>query len=212
MKKYHKIESLFERDMEGTKKLIQGKFRSPLVEYLKDNEWIFTEKIDGTNIRVHWDGHKVYFGGRTENAQIPTNLLYVLEDLFSKRESEELFEQKFGENEVIFFGEGFGKKIQKDGDKYSEEPDFALFDVLIGDIYLERSNVEELAKAFNCQVAPILLRGTIQEAIDYVKSDPASTIAQRPRHIEGVVGVPAQRIYSANGSRVIVKIKGEDYG
>ena len=57
MKEYHKIETIFERDMDGNKKLIEGKFRNPLVEYLKDNEWVFTEKIDGTNIRVFWDGH-----------------------------------------------------------------------------------------------------------------------------------------------------------
>ena len=44
--------------MEGNKKLIEGKFRNECVEYLKDNDWIFTEKIDGTNVRVHWDGHK----------------------------------------------------------------------------------------------------------------------------------------------------------
>ena len=45
---YTKIETLFNRDMEGTKKLIEGNFRNETVEYLKDNEWEFTEKIDGT--------------------------------------------------------------------------------------------------------------------------------------------------------------------
>ena len=28
MKEYHKIETLFERDMNGSKKLIEGKFRA----------------------------------------------------------------------------------------------------------------------------------------------------------------------------------------
>ncbi len=74
MNEYHKIETLFVRDMEGTKKLIEGEYRHPLVEYLKDNIWIFTEKVDGTNVRVHWDGHTVVFGGRTDNAQMPTVL------------------------------------------------------------------------------------------------------------------------------------------
>lgn len=41
---YTKIETLFNRDMEGTKKLIEGNFRNETVEYLKDNEWEFTEK------------------------------------------------------------------------------------------------------------------------------------------------------------------------
>ena len=34
---YQKIETLYKRDMEGTKKLIEGSFRNELVEYLKDN-------------------------------------------------------------------------------------------------------------------------------------------------------------------------------
>ena len=54
MKEYHKIETLYERD-EKTKKLIIGKFRNPTIEFLKDNVWQFTEKVDGTNIRVYWD-------------------------------------------------------------------------------------------------------------------------------------------------------------
>lgn len=60
MREYHKIETLFERD-EKTKKLIEGKFRNETVRFLKDNMWDFTEKIDGTNIRILWDGHKVTF-------------------------------------------------------------------------------------------------------------------------------------------------------
>ena len=46
MFEYHKIEGLFERD-DSTKKLIWGKFRRPEIEYLKDNIWEFSEKIDG---------------------------------------------------------------------------------------------------------------------------------------------------------------------
>lgn len=65
MTEYTKINTIFERDMEGSKKLIEGKFRDEAVEYLKDNTWVFTEKIDGTNIGVVWDGHTVTFQGRT---------------------------------------------------------------------------------------------------------------------------------------------------
>lgn len=32
---YPKIETLFNRDIEGTKKLIIGSFRNPIVEYLQ---------------------------------------------------------------------------------------------------------------------------------------------------------------------------------
>ena len=106
MNKYHKIPSVFKRDVDGSKKLIEGEFESELVKYLKDNQWIFTEKVDGTNIRVNWDGHKVTFGGRTDNANIPADLMNRLIEIFINDETEELFEQKFGETEITLYGEG----------------------------------------------------------------------------------------------------------
>ena len=63
MKEYHKIEGLWKRDAE-TKKLIPGAYRNAAVGLLADFPWRFTEKVDGTNIRVVWDGHKVTFWGR----------------------------------------------------------------------------------------------------------------------------------------------------
>lgn len=78
MTEYHKIETLFERDINGTKKLIEGAFRNDAVKYLANNDWYFTEKIDGTNIRIHWDGHRVEFAGRTDRAQIPKSLMDYL--------------------------------------------------------------------------------------------------------------------------------------
>lgn len=74
METYHKIQTLFNRD-EQTKKLIIGDYRDKTIEYLKDNLWEFTEKVDGTNIRVCWDGYKVKFAGRTDKANIPSRLL-----------------------------------------------------------------------------------------------------------------------------------------
>lgn len=211
MKEYHKIETIFERDMEGTKKLIEGKFRNPLVEYLKDNEWVFTEKIDGTNIRVLWDGHKVSFNGRTDNAQLHGHLVEKLNELFMGSVNEELFEQKFGENEVMFFGEGYGAGIQKGGGDYIDEKDFILFDVMVGNIFLERENVEEIAKSFNLKVVPLINVKTIKEAVEYVKSKPLSKVGKCVKEIEGVVGTPKYRITDFRGNRVIVKIKVEDF-
>lgn len=109
MKEYHKIETLYERD-EKTKKLIIGKFRNPTVEFLKDNVWQFTEKVDGTNIRVYWDGHSVSFGGRTDNAQIPAHLINRLNELFGGETNAQMFEQKFGETPVELFGKDMVQK------------------------------------------------------------------------------------------------------
>ena len=208
MKEYNKIETVYERDITGTKKLIEGKYRNEAVEFLANNKWTFTEKIDGTNIRVHWDGHKITFGGRTEKAQIPAHLVNKLSEMFLNNETEELFEQKFGEREVILFGEGYGVKIQNGG-AYRPDVGFILFDVMIGDNYQSRSTVEDVAKCFNLEIVPIVMYGTIQEAVDLVKTKPNSTIGTAK--MEGVVGRPLVEMKDRCGNRVIVKIKACDF-
>lgn len=208
MIEYPKIETLFERDTQGSKKLIEGRFRNPAVEYLSGNVWSFTEKIDGTNIRIHWDGHKVEFAGRTDNAQIPKHLLEFLNDTFGTVEAEELFEQKFGDTEVILFGEGYGPKIQKGG-LYRDAVSFILFDVLIGDVWLKRDAIEDIAQTFGIDAVPVILEGTIDEAVGYVKSKPKSTFGTA--NMEGLVGRPAVDLLDRLGRRVIVKIKVRDF-
>lgn len=208
MIEYNKIETLYERDLEGSKKMIEGKFRNPTVEFLKDNVWQFTEKIDGTNIRIHWDGHKVNYGGRIEAASIPAHLMNRLVEMFGTDEAEQIFEQKFGETEVILFGEGYGPKIQSGG-AYRSDVSFILFDVMISGNYQPRASVEDIAKAFGIDIVPIIFEGTIQQAVDYVKTEPKSTIGTAP--MEGLVGRPKVEMRDRCGKRVIVKIKVKDF-
>lgn len=208
-KEYHKIETLFERD-ELTKKLVLGKFRNKTIEFLKDNTWVFTEKVDGTNIRVYWDGHKVQFAGRTEKAQIPLHLLQRLNALFGGEVNEQMFEQKFGQNEVILFGEGYGQKIQNGG-LYREDVDFILFDVMINGNYQERESVENIAQYFGIDVVPVLLIGTLQDGIDYVLSNRKSRVAKNGAEIEGLVGRTLIETCDRVGKRNIVKIKYKDF-
>lgn len=209
MTTYNKIDTIFERDINGTKKLIEGKFRNETVEFLANVEWEFTEKIDGTNIRIHWDGHKIEFGGRTERAQIPTQLVNKLSEIFLNNETEELFEQKFGETDVILFGEGYGNKIQSVGSKYRPDNGFILFDVMINGNYQPRSSVEDIAKCFGLEIVPIVLCGSIQDAVDFIKTCPDSTIGTAK--MEGVVGRPKFELQDRCGKRIIVKIKVCDF-
>lgn len=208
MTEYHKIETLFERDTNGTKKLIEGAFRNDAVKYLANNDWYFTEKIDGTNIRIHWDGHKVEFAGRTDKAQIPKPLMDYLNNTFGSVEAEEMFEQKFGETDVILFGEGYGPGIQKGG-AYRDDVSFILFDVQIGDTWLKRDSVEDIATAFGIDVVPIIFIGNLWQAVDYVKTKPKSTIGTA--NMEGLVGRPLTEMLDRMGKRVIVKIKVCDF-
>lgn len=208
MRTYEKIETVFCRDTDGTKRLILNNFRNPTIAYLKNNTWVFTEKIDGTNIRIHWDGHKVEFGGRTDKAQIPTHLLDKLNELFTTTEAEELFEQTWGDKDVILFGEGYGPKIQNGG-AYRDDVSFILFDVLVGDNYQEREWVEKTAQMFGVDVAPIVLVGAIEDGVNYVMTHPKSTMGTAM--MEGVVGRPMVELRDRRGERVIVKIKWDDF-
>lgn len=207
MQEYHKIETLFERD-EKTKRLVEGKFRNEAISFLQHNMWDFTEKIDGTNIRIFWDGHKVTIAGRTDKAQIPAELSNRLFELFGGEVNEQLFEQKFGETEVMLFGEGYGAKIQNGG-LYRNNQDFILFDVMIAGNWQPRENVENIASYFGIDVVPLIFTGTIQEGIDYVKTKPNSRIGTAKS--EGLVGRPEVEMQDRTGKRIIVKIKVKDF-
>lgn len=205
---YNKIETLYNRDTEGSKKLIEGDYRNDAVKFLKDATWQFTEKIDGTNIRVMWDGHKVTYGGRTERASIPAHLMNKLIELFGNDETEQLFEQIFGEKEVILFGEGYGAKIQGVGGLYRPDVSFILFDVMINGNYQSREMVECAAKQFGLEIVPIIFEGTLDEGVTYVKTKPMSTIGNAP--MEGLVARPKVELQDRCGNRLIVKIKVKD--
>lgn len=205
---YTKIPNIFKREEFGNNKLIKGEYSTPELSFLEDNIWVWTEKVDGTNIRVMWDGHSVSFGGRTDKAQIPAHLVNRLNELFGGTEKEELFEQHFSVGNVVLFGEGFGEKIQKNGGLYGSV-DFILFDVMIGGIWLKRDAVEDIAQIFGIKCVPIVGSGTLEQAVEFVKLHPKSEL--RDAEMEGVVCRPACEFKDRRGNRVIVKIKCRDF-
>ena len=209
MQEYHKIKNIYERDHE-TKKIIEGKFTDETIEFLKDNIWEFTEKVDGTNIRIIWDGHKVSFAGRTDKAQIPAELSNRLFELFGGESNEQLFEQKFGETPIMLFGEGYGNGIQTGG-LYSDKQDFVLFDLKINDNWQPRESVEEIATYFGIKVVPILLIGTLQDGVEFIKTKPLSAIAKEEYIMEGIIGRTKFELKDRCSNRVIVKIKVKDF-
>lgn len=70
MKEYHKIKTVFSRDPDTNfRTLLIGEWAIPEFEYLALNKWVFTEKVDGTNIRIMWNEEKreLNFGGKTQS-------------------------------------------------------------------------------------------------------------------------------------------------
>lgn len=204
---YPSIENVFFRDP-VTHKLIEGKWRLPVFEYLKDNRWRPSEKIDGTNIRISADQDKpmLVFNGRTANAQIPGTLLYKLQSIFSYEKWKEVFPTDF----PMLYGEGFGPGIQKGG-KYGPAVDFALFDVRSGNRWLSREEVAEIAQRLGIKAAPEdhMPWMTLLDAIALVKAGVKSYYGDFIS--EGLVVRPEMELRDQYGQRVIAKIKHDDF-
>ncbi len=211
MKEYHKITTVYERDPETKfKTLIEDKFAKPEFEYLANNKWIFSEKVDGTNIRIMWDGEKVSFGGRTDRAQIYAPLIEKLQGYFYAGAMAEVFDCP-----ACLYGEGFGAKIQKGGGNYiSDDVDFALFDILVGGTWLKRKSVEDVAAKLQIMVAPEIGKGTLYEAVDICKAGFDSQWGSFPA--EGIVARPPVEILDRRGiassRRLNVRILNNEYG
>jgi len=204
--KYPKIHSIFKRD-EQTHKFRMGEFALPEFEYLADNQWIFTEKVDGTNIRIGWDGENVRVGGRTDNAQMPTFLHDKLSEIFTPDACRSSLK-----GPAVLYGEGYGARIQKGGGNYiADGVGFILFDIRCGRWWLTSDDVETIADSLGVPITPVVGAGTIQKAIDMIRAGLASELGQQDFLAEGLVLRPRLELAARNGERIIAKLKHKDF-
>lgn len=210
MKEYHKIQTVFLRTPESKfKTLMEGHWALPEFELLKDVQWIWTEKIDGTNIRIMWDGVQVRFGGKTDDAQIPSFLLNVLQEKFTPAVLQNTFKDA---KAVCIYGEGYGRKIQKGEHYLSDRCDFILFDVQVDGWWLTRDNLEDVSIKIGIDIVPLIGSGTLIEAVEFVKTGFKSTIAQEKDFIaEGLILKPKVELFNRLGHRIVTKIKHRDF-
>lgn len=207
---YPKIETVFNRD-EKTFKVNTNRYKDKIYSIIR--EWEFTEKIDGTNIRI-LKGNCLELGGRTENAEVPKAIEHYIFDLISMEKLQEIF----GDKDVVIFGEGYGGKIQageKDklrGGKYSNTEKFIVFDVLVsGKFWLKRSDLEEICKNLGFDVVPILPISNLNEACHVTKNGFRSILGDGSIKAEGMIGKTAIPLFDSLHRRVICKIKTEDF-
>jgi len=207
MKIYHKIQTVYKRDPDNKfKTLLEGQYSLPVFEFLADAKWVFTEKVDGTNIRVMLDDGELSFAGKTDAAQMPQPLLARLQSLFDVDQLRQVFD---GCSQVCLYGEGYGAKIQKAGNLYGETQDFVLFDVKVGELWLERSSVEDIAQKLNLDVVPIVGEGTLHDMVGRCRVGMKSLWGDFQS--EGLIARPKVEIRDRLGSRVITKLKTIDF-
>jgi hypothetical protein len=214
MTEYHKINTVFARDSRG--RIVEDAYAKPEFEYLADRKWMFTEKVDGTNVRLNYPGHSgfrgnehAYVAGRTNAAQLPPHLLQRLVELLKAAPIEEVFTTNAN---VVLYGEGYGARIQPGGSDYlADGCDFVLFDVKIGDWWLRREAVEDVADNLGLDVVPIVGTGTLRDAIELTRTGFPSARWTGVALAEGLVLRPTVELFDRRGDRIIAKVKHRDF-
>ena len=244
---YQKINTIFMRD---SKNVIMpyALFTEPEFEYLRNVKWRAEEKIDGTNMRIEvtkeevWDDpmnpsvlegvkFNVRIAGKTDNAQIPKNLLNHMQEKYPK----EKVLAALGLNEFIpvsewetehnwltveqipsmytIYGEGYGEGIQSGGWYIKNGTGFIVFDVKVNNIWLKTEVRDEIANKLGALIVPFIGYFTLDEAIDYVRKGFHSRVAENPeaKMAEGLVLRTDPVLLNRMGKRLITKIKYEDF-
>lgn len=208
MSEYHKIQTVYKRDPATKHKtLIDGEYSDPSFAYLAQNAWLFTEKVDGTNIRVIVaDDGRLSFGGKTDNASIPAILVSRLESRFFPQHDRlrEMFPAG-----ACLYGEGYGPKIQKGGGNYRADVDFVLFDVHVGAWWLDRSAVDDVASKLFLDTVPLIGSGSLRDMVEMARLGFSSRWGKFTA--EGIVARPAIELQTRAGERIITKVKHRDF-
>lgn len=221
---YPKINGVYMRDERGN--FIDGEWAQPEFGYLAELDWHWTEKVDGTNIRLILTAEELdrrlknyEIRGRTDRAQIPAQLLETIAAMFDAwREcgpDDEnwpgaVFDEFDYQTPVVLYGEGYGPGIQKGGGLYRDTQDFVLFDVKVGNWWLKREDVIDVAVKLNLNVVPTRLIGSLNSAIELVKHPDfdSNWYGARP---EGLVGRPLNDLCDRAGRRITTKVKVKDF-
>ncbi len=213
MNEYPKIQSIYKRDDRG--RFLLGEWARPELGYLAGLNWRWTEKVNGTNIRIECNpenssefngridnGYRI--GGRTDSSQIDIRLLDAIEALGLRTTLSTVTD-----GSICLYGEGYGAKIQKGGGNYRDDQSFVLFDVQIDDWWLERPNVADVAAQLGLDTVPEVGHGTLLEAEAFVRDGFQSKWGEF--EAEGLVCRPAIPLFNKKGERIVVKLKTKDY-
>lgn len=161
------------------------------------------EKVHGTSAHVSWkDGQVTLFSGGEPMVKFAT--------LFDKDVLKAKFEE-MGCPEVTIYGEAYGGSQQGMKDTYGDQLRFIVFDVKVGESWLNVPNMAQVAERLGFEVVPWEETSTDLSELDHLRDEPSEVAVRRgcgvkPR--EGVVIRPLEEMTTNNGARVIAKHKG----
>lgn len=244
---YQKINTIFMRDAKNVI-MPYDNFTEPEFEYLRNLKWRGEEKIDGTSMRIEVTKEivpsensavpgvagvkfNVRIAGKTDNAQIPKNLLKHMQEKYTEEkilaslglekfipvEDWELKHNWLTYEQIpdiyTIYGEGYGEGIQQGGWYIKGGNEFIVFDVKVNDIYLKTDARDDIATKLGAPIVPLIGYFTLDEAIAFVRKGFRSQVAQNPdaKMAEGLVLRTDLGLRNRMGKRLIVKVKYEDF-
>ena len=176
-------------------------------EILLFKECYALEKIHGTSARISWKEKKVnFFSGGAKHDTFCR--------LFNIKKLEEKFEELF-DCDVAIFGEAYGGKQQGMSETYGKELKFIVFDVKVGDHWLDVPNAFDVSDKLGLEFVSFNMIKTILKEIDIERDKPSMQSfrngIKEDKLREGVVLRPLIEVRKNDGNRIIVKHKGDEF-
>ena len=218
MLSYPSIKNVFKRDPIHFR-IMEGQYSEPEFEQYKDAVWVFTEKVDGINVRFvsQPDNKLIEITGRNTYDSLPHPIRSQLQLIGSMLHNEvaPIVRQELSlvNSPVAFYGEGFGLGIQKAGKGYKKHQSFILFDIWTPNGYLSKPTISKCVGGFEIQTVPIVTLGVLELGIELVTQGLTSRIAEEDPTMlaEGLVASLQEEKTNPWGGRVITKIKTRDF-
>lgn len=120
-----------------------------------------------------------------------------------------------GHFEVNVYGEAYGGKCQGMSATYGKDLKFVVFEVQIGDCWLDVPNAEDVAKKLGLEFVAYEKVPATVEALDAERDRPSRQAVRNGmgdnHKAEGIVIKPLMELHRSNGERIIAKHKRADF-
>lgn len=136
-------------------------------------------------------------------------------NIFDQAHLKTRFSQEFKDVQVVIYGEQYGGKQQRMSETYGTTPMFIVFEVKIGDTWLNVPNAEDVANKLGLEFVPYVECSTDIKELD-AQRDAMSIVAERRgcgknKIREGIVIRPLEEYLDKRSNRVIVKHKRDEF-
>jgi len=171
-------------------------------------EAFISEKIHGTSQNIQWKNNKILYhsGGMKHETFVNIQDFQFLNNLLL---------ENFKDVDVNIYGEGYGGKEQGMSATYGKEAKFIVFDVKIGDTWLNMDNAYDVSKKLNLEFVDYIRCDATIENFNYCRDLPSTQAIRNGMGTgklrEGVVIRPVNEYCDNRGERIIVKHKRDEF-